>query len=251
MKKQAWAFHASASGALLALLATIAGSITWALAGAGVAVGAWMLSRVWSRRDPGPMPHLLQWVLRLPRGPHSPRHLIELLSPRSGERILEVGPGIGIHSVPVASCLSPGGVLDVLDVQQEMLDDLLRRAARAGVTNISARRADAKVLPYPDRVFDAAFLIGVLGEIPDEVGALRELRRVLKPGGRLVVGEVVVDPDFVPLPALEQKAGAAGFELVRVAGPRASYLALLRAASPAPSGTLLPLRPPQAEERQE
>ena len=230
MKKQGWAFLAAGGGALLALVALTSGRVIWALAAAGVAVGAGMLSRAWSRRDPGPMPHLLHWVLRLPRGPHSPRHLIELLSPRSGERMLEVGPGIGIHSVPVASCLAPGGVLDVLDAQQEMLDDLMRRATRAGVTNISARRADAKALPYPDRVFDAAFLIAVLGEIPDQVGALRELRRVLKPSGRLVVGEVLVDPDFVPLPVLERKAEEVGFELVRVAGPRASYLALLRPA---------------------
>ena len=243
MKKQEWAFLAAGGGALLALVALISGSMTWALAGAGVAVGAGMLSRAWSRRDPGPMPHWLHWVLRLPRGPHSPRHLIELLSPRSGERILEVGPGIGIHSVPVASCLAPGGVLDVLDVQQEMLDDLMRRAARAGVMNISARRGDAKALPYQDRVFDAAFLIGVLGEIPDEAAALRELHRVLKPSGRLVVGEVVVDPDFVPLPALKEKAKEAGFEPVRVAGPRASYLALFRPAVISPSDARVDVAP--------
>lgn len=189
------------------------------------------------------MPHWLHWVLRLPRGPHSPRCLIDLLSPRSGERILEVGPGIGIHSVPVASSLAPGGILDVLDVQQEMLDYVLRRAMRAGVTNISPGRGDANSLPYRDHVFDAAFLIAVLGEIPDEAGALRELHRVLKPSGRLVVGEVVIDPDFVPLPALKQKAVEAGFDLVRVTGPRASYLALLRPAVTSPSDARVEVAP--------
>ena len=54
---------------------------------------------------------------------------------------------------------------------------------------------------------------------------------MLKPSGRLVVGEVVLDPDFVPLPALKQKAAEAGFELARVTGLRASYLALLRPAA--------------------
>lgn len=231
-KKQAFAFVAAVGGALLALVAAVSGSLVWTLLSLGVAVGAGMLSRAWSRADPGPMPHWLHWVLRLPRGPHSPRRLIELLSPQRGERMLEVGAGIGIHAIPVASALAPAGILDVLDVQRAMLDDLVRRAARAGVTNVSARRADAKRLPYRDRVFDAAFLISVLGEIPDPAGALRELHRVLKPSGRLLVGEVAVDPDFVPLPVLERSAEETGFELERVTGPRVCYLALLRPRQP-------------------
>jgi ubiquinone/menaquinone biosynthesis C-methylase UbiE len=112
-----------------------------------------------------------------------------------------------------------------------MLDDLVQRAAKGGVTNIAPERADAEALPYRDQAFDAAFLISVLGELPDAIGALRELRRVLKPDGRLVVGEVFVDPDFVSLRNLAGKAAAAGFDLVRSAGPRASYLALLRPAA--------------------
>ncbi len=48
------------------------------------------------------MPHLLRWTLLVPRGNHSPRHLRDILEPRSGERMLEVGPGTGIHAVAVA-----------------------------------------------------------------------------------------------------------------------------------------------------
>jgi ubiquinone/menaquinone biosynthesis C-methylase UbiE len=74
-----------------------------------------------------------------------------------------------------------------------MLDDVMSRARTQGITNIRAARG----LPYGDGTFDAAYLVGVLGEIPDEPTALRELRRVLKPNGRLVIGEVFFDPDFV------------------------------------------------------
>lgn len=228
MTKRLWAFFATIAGVLLMVVAIALLQVRWAVAGVALVVGAGALGRVWSRKYPGPMPYFLRWVLLLPRGPHSPRHLLKVLQPRSGERILEVGPGIGIHALPVASALAPGGVLAVLDVQQEMLADLMQRAVKAGVTNIAPERADVQALPYRDHVFDAAFLIGVLGELPDEVGALRELRRVLKPDGRLVVGEVFVDPDFVSLRKLAGKAAAAGFDLVRSAGPRASYLALLR-----------------------
>jgi len=60
--------------------------------------------------------------------------------------------------------------------------------------NITPTRSDARELPYEDDSFDAAYLVAVLGEIPDQNAALRELARVLKPGGRLVVGELVGDP---------------------------------------------------------
>jgi ubiquinone/menaquinone biosynthesis C-methylase UbiE len=124
--------------------------------------------------------------------------------------------------------LQPDGVLDVLDVQQEMLDDLMRRAGRCGLRNIVPRQGDAQRLPYPDASFDAAYLVSVLGEIPDATSALRELRRVLKPHGRLLVCEVFLDPDFISLPALQALAGNTGFVLERQSGPRLAYTALLR-----------------------
>ena len=52
-------------------------------------------------------------------------------------------------------------------------------------------------MPYADDSFDAAYLVTVLGEIPDQGAALRELRRVVKPGGRIVVGELFGDPHMV------------------------------------------------------
>src|SRR5262249_51365762 len=154
-------------------------------------------ARRWSLRHRGPMPHSISWTLFLPRGPHSPRNLQRVLQAKPGERVLEIGPGVGIHSLPIASALRPDGVLDVLEGRRAMVDDLPRRAATAEITNIAPQRGDARLLPYADQTFDAAYLVTVLGEIPDEQAALRELRRVLKPGGRLVIGEFFLDPDFI------------------------------------------------------
>jgi len=56
-------------------------------------------------------------------------------------------------------------------------------------------------------------MIGTLGEIPDKVTALRELRRVLKQRGRVVIGEVLLDPDYVSPRALQEKAKDPGFIL--------------------------------------
>jgi ubiquinone/menaquinone biosynthesis C-methylase UbiE len=216
--------------AIVGLVELARGEGAWAAAWFLVAAVAACLTRYWSRKYPGPMPHLLRWTLLVPRGNQSSQHLKRILEPRRGEHILEIGPGIGIHALSVASALVPDGTLDVLDVQQAMLDDLMRRARKEGITNITARQGDARRLPYEDGAFDAAYLVGVLGEVPDEQMALRELRRVLRTGGRLVVGEVAFDPDFVTLGSLKRRTVQAGFTFERKIGVAISYLARFRPA---------------------
>ena len=228
MRRQDWASLATVTAGFLAIVGIFRGGLPWAGAWAVVAIGAGAAARRWSLRQPGPMPHLIRWVLFLPRGPHSADRLKSILRPRQGERVLEIGPGVGIHALPVGSSLAPDGLLEVLDVQKEMLDELMERAARAGIENIVATRGDGQRLPYPDRSFDAAYLVGVLGEIPDRVAALRELRRVLKPDGRLVVGETVIDPDFISLGRLRECASDVGLLFERKLGPGSCYFALFR-----------------------
>jgi SAM-dependent methyltransferase len=126
-----------------------------------------------------------------------------------------------------------------------MLDDLVRRAARAGLANIVARQGDAQRLPYRDSTFDAAYLVSVLGEVPDAALALRELRRVLKAAGRLVIGEMFVDPDFISLPALRKLATDAGFVFERRFGPWFAYAAVFRPVAQSRS-TPGPSRPSRA-----
>lgn len=174
------------------------------------------------------MSHALRWVLHVPRGAHSPRRLLGILQPLPGERILEIGSGIGIHTIPVAEAVAPTGEVDTIDIQQEMIATLRARAAAASVRNLAAVCADATKLPYGNGVFAAAFLISVLGEIPDADAGLAELRRVLAPNGRLIVGEIILDPDFVALGELQNRLERAGFALESKSGTRAAYLARFR-----------------------
>ncbi len=93
------------------------------------------------------------------------------------------------------------------------------------MTNVEPTQGDARDLPYADASFDGAYLVTVLGEIPDQEAALGQLARVLKPGGRLVVGELMGDPHYVRFSALRTKAEGAGLEFERRAGGPLGYFA--------------------------
>jgi ubiquinone/menaquinone biosynthesis C-methylase UbiE len=125
----------------------------------------------------------------------------------------------------LAAVLSPAGKLAVVDIQHPMLRHLLRRTAKAGVTLILPAVADGRRLPYAPASFDAAYLVDVLGETEDLQAVLHELRRVLRTGARLVVGEHFLDPDFVSLSSLKARAAAAGFGFERKMGTSLVYFA--------------------------
>jgi ubiquinone/menaquinone biosynthesis C-methylase UbiE len=199
------------------------GLVLWATAG--------LLAYVTrQRKDPSACrPYGLRFSLDLPHPFVTRSRLHEILSARPSERMLEVGPGTGYYSLHAARWLEPGGTLEVLDIQQEMLDHTMRRAHALGISNIVPRQGDAQALTYSDGHFDAAYLVATLGEVPDKERALRELRRVLKPGGRLVVGESQPDPHMVSLDKLRMLADAAGLSYEGRIGGRLGYFARFRA----------------------
>jgi SAM-dependent methyltransferase len=195
----------------------------WVVTAAGVTGAA-----VWWRRHPSACPYGQRFWVEAPHPLITRARLRSVLMPRPGERVLEIGPGTGHYTLELAGWVAPDGRVDILDVQQEMLDHTLRAAAARGIGNVSATRADARELPYPDGSFDAAVLVTVLGEIPDQDAALRELRRVLAPGGRLVVGELLGDPHWVSPRSLRARAEAAGLEFELRRGSAAGYFARFR-----------------------
>ena len=179
------------------------------------------------RRNPSPCPYSLRFLLWFPRPFIGRTALLELLEPQPGERVLELGPGTGAHAAfAVAEALRPGGTLAALDIQPEMIEALERGARERGIDNIEARTGDATALPYENESFDAAYLVTVLGEVPDQAAALRELRRVLRPGGRAVFGETVLDPHVVGLGSLRERAETAWLRFDASTGvPAIGYLA--------------------------
>jgi SAM-dependent methyltransferase len=180
---------------------------------------------LWWRKNPSACPYSQRFWIEAPHPFITRARLREILDPQAGERVLEVGPGTGYYSLDVAGSLGPQGRLDIFDLQQEMLDHTMRRARERGLENVHPTQGDARALPYPDASFDAAFLVTVLGEIPDQDAALRELRRVLKRSGRLVVGEVLFDPHVVLFDRLRERAQRAGLRYELKVGGRLGYFA--------------------------
>ena len=196
------------------------------LLGAGAAT---LGAALWWRRNPTACPYSQRFWVEAPHPFITRERLRRILEPSSPEHVLEVGPGTGYYALPVAGWLGPEGRLAVLDVQQEMLDHTMRRATEHALGNITPTLSDAREMPYPDNEFDAAYLVTVLGEIPDQDAALAELARVLKPEGRLVVGELFGDPHMVTFGALRRRAESAGFAFDERLGGPLGFFARFRA----------------------
>jgi SAM-dependent methyltransferase len=179
----------------------------------------------WWRKNPSACPYSQRFWVEAPHPLITRARLREILDAKPGERILEVGPGTGYYTLDVAEWVGPDGAVDILDLQQDMLDHTMRRAGERSLENITPTQSDATQMPYEDGTFDAAYLVTVLGEIPDQDAAIRELARVLKPSGRLVVGELLGDPHYVRLGPMRLSATGAGLSYERRVGNGLGYFA--------------------------
>lgn len=190
----------------------------------GLACAGVIGAALWWRRNPSACPYNQRFWVQAPHPLITRERLREALAPEPGQRFLEVGPGTGYYALDVAGWIAPGH-LDVFDLQQEMLDHTLLRAEERGIGNIVALQGDARELPFAADTFDAAYLVTVLGEIPDQEAALRELARVVKPGGRVVVGELFGDPHWVSPGKLRERAERAGLRFEHRVGSALGYFA--------------------------
>jgi ubiquinone/menaquinone biosynthesis C-methylase UbiE len=184
-----------------------------------LAAAAWF---AWQRRHPAPFPPWLTPILDTPlrRRIFSPAAAAERHGIAPGMRVLEVGPGAGYLTGEARDCVGPSGALVCLDLQLAMLKKLRRTLAPRALALVGA---SGSALPFRAGAFDLVFLVHVLGEIPDRAGALRELARVLRPGGILAVTEGLPDPDFVSRSRLLRMAGEAGFAPAERFGGRLHY----------------------------
>jgi ubiquinone/menaquinone biosynthesis C-methylase UbiE len=178
------------------------------LLGAGAA--GVLAAALWWRKNPSACPYGQRFWVEAPHPIITRERLRSVLAPVPGERLLEIGVGTGYYSLDLAGWVGPEGRLELFDLERKFLDHTMTAAAERGLDNLIATEGDATDLPYEDASVDAVILTAVLGEIPDSAAALAEIRRVLKPGGRLVVGELFGDPHFTTQAALKREATEAG-----------------------------------------
>ena len=121
----------------------------------------------------------------------------------AGERVVDIGCGAGIDSLIAAQMVSSTGHVIGVDMTPAMLEKAAASAAAADVDNVEFRAGYGESVPVPDEWADVVISNGVLNLMPDKVAALTEMARVLKPGGRLQIGDILVDKE-VPQSAKEQ-----------------------------------------------
>ncbi len=109
-----------------------------------------------------------------------------------GQRVVDVGCGAGIDSLIAAKKVGPEGRVIGVDMTPSMLEKARQAARETGLANVEFREGYAEALPVEDGWADVVISNGVLNLMPDKSAALEEMSRVLKPGGRLQIGDILV-----------------------------------------------------------
>ena len=111
---------------------------------------------------------------------------------RPGERVVDVGCGAGFDSLIAARMVGAAGQVIGVDMTPAMLGKARRSAREAAFDNVEFHQGFAEELPVPDGWADVVISNGVLNLTPDKSAALAEMARVLKPDGRLQIGDILV-----------------------------------------------------------
>jgi ubiquinone/menaquinone biosynthesis C-methylase UbiE len=113
--------------------------------------------------------------------------LLTLASPARGNQVLDIACGTGLLSFEAARAVGPDGLVLGVDLSGRMLDFAERRALEMKLPNCRFARMDAELLDLPDASYDVVLCALGLMYMPDSKQALREMRRVLRPGGRIAL----------------------------------------------------------------
>jgi ubiquinone/menaquinone biosynthesis C-methylase UbiE len=188
---------------------------------AGVLAVIWVGWRLGSRRALLPCPAEFAWLVEienpLARATRS-EHVVQQLALPPGARVMDVGCGPGRVTLPLARAVGAAGEVIAFDVQAAMLAKVAAKARAAGLANIRPVPADAGREPVPAGSLDAAVMVMMLGEVPEQNPLLGLVHAALKPGGHLLIAESVFDPHYLRRRRVRAMAASAGFTELGMAG---------------------------------
>jgi len=116
----------------------------------------------------------------------------------AGARVLDVGCGTGFDLIVARKAVGETGRVCGIDMTPEMLERARKNFLELGIEDIELELVDSEKIPYPDASFDVVISSGVINLSPAKLGLFLEIRRVLKPGGRLQFADIVLDKPLPP-----------------------------------------------------
>jgi len=192
----------------------------------GIFVGVEVAARMALRFKPAPavQPIVPKPGQRLRMKYRDPVKALDFVNLHRNETVLELGAGKGLFTLEAARRVGAGGTVHAVDMRPRVIERLADKLDEAQISNVRLHLADASRLPVPANSVDAVFMVSTLPIISNRRASLEEIKRVLKPGGELVIGEEMPEPEYIRPGSLRKWAEQAGFRLVARNGTPFAYL---------------------------
>ena len=192
----------------------------------GMLVGSQAKLRYDSHHQPHPRPYPWRRLLEHPwrLWYRKPGETVDQFGLKPQMTVLELGCGTGLFTVEIAQRLGEDGRLHVVELQEPYLRQAQQRVSQAGLqARVHFHHSGAYALPIENDSIDLVVVIATLAQIPERAVALSELRRVLKPGARLVISEELPDPAYVPPVVMRRWLANAGYRPIGQSGTPFCY----------------------------